>query len=53
LEPVDVLEDAAQLLGVELFVAGLERDSRELGDVADLIAGQWHANSLSSSRPSP
>jgi len=33
-----VFEDAAQLLGVELFVAGLEGDSRELRDVADLIA---------------
>ena len=38
LEPVDVREDAAQLLGIELFVAGLEAQSREHGDMTDLVA---------------
>ena len=44
LQPVDVLEDAAQLLGVELLVAGLEGDAGELRNVTDLGACQWHAN---------
>src|SRR5438093_8983291 len=46
LQPVDVAEDAAQLLGVEILVAGLEAKPREQGDVANLIAREWHWKSL-------
>jgi hypothetical protein len=43
-QPIDVLEDAGELLGVELLVTGLEGDACKLSDVADLGACQWHAN---------
>src|ERR1700674_5563340 len=42
LQPVDVREDAAQLLGIELLVAGLEAKTREHGDMADLITRKRH-----------
>jgi len=44
LQTIDVLEDAAQLLGVELLVAGLEGDARKLRNVADLVACERHTN---------
>src|SRR5450759_1754303 len=42
-QPVDVREDAAQLLGVELFVPRLELKPREHGDMTDLIARKGHS----------
>jgi hypothetical protein len=38
-----VREDAAQLLGVELFVPRLELKPREHGDMTDLIARKGHS----------
>ena len=42
LQTVDVLEDSTQLFGVELFVARLQTEPREHGDMADFVFRERH-----------
>src|SRR6266571_722901 len=46
LQPVDVAQDAAQLLGVEVLITVLEAEAREQRNVANLITVKGHGNLL-------